>query len=103
MKDYTVRVDDLQTTPIHLNGSGRDNLVNDWAEAISAIDLAEDKLRRCAPHMRDFYHVMGSDATYNLALEQHTDRLIRLHSIKEELNSLINAACQPQWTGSKVK
>jgi hypothetical protein len=46
---------ELVMPTIHLNGTGRQALVEQYANAVEALQTALDKVRAAAPHGRDYY------------------------------------------------
>ena len=75
---------------IHLNGTGRDSLVEGWETAWSACEAAMEALKQTAPNGRDFYP-QGPEAL-DKAVNEHRDRLRRIQSVQEELQALIENA-----------
>lgn len=74
---------------VHLNGSGKESLRGDLVGAIRGIQTAQEALKQCAPHGRDYY-VQENDITpsgkpYNRAREEWADRMNKLESVKIEL------------------
>jgi hypothetical protein len=74
---------------IHLNGSGKEHLLNEVTEAGSALHAAIDALYAATPNGRDYY-TQGPDALRQ-ALAEHTSRLSRLESVLKELQQLAEA------------
>jgi hypothetical protein len=75
---------------IHLNGSGRDSLVEGWEAAWSAAEAAFEALKRTAPNGRDFYP-QGPEALAK-AIDEHRDRLRKIQAVQDELQELIQHA-----------
>lgn len=71
---------------IHLNGTSKEQLLDDLGEASNALDAAYRALKECAPNGRDYYP-QGA-AALRQATEEHLDRLRRLDAIKAEVNAL---------------
>jgi hypothetical protein len=79
---------DLLTHPIvHLNGSGKTNLLAFYKNAVNSLALAIDDLKHTAPHGRDYY-VYPYAPTLNKANSEHLSRLERLESVYAELLEL---------------
>lgn len=74
---------------VHLNGSGKESLRGQLIGAIRGIQSAQEALKECAPHGRDYYvqenEITPSGKPYNRAREEWADRLNRLESVKVEL------------------
>jgi hypothetical protein len=75
---------DFHLPPLHLNGSGKKNLVNDRCDAIRALGDAINAMRLMSPHGRDYYTEEGS---YEKAREQHMDRMERVAAVISELEA----------------
>ena len=69
---------------VHLNGTDREILLEDYLDAKQAVRLAIGALNGCAPNGRDYY-VIGPEAI-NIAQKQHVDRLHRLFEVLQELD-----------------
>ncbi len=74
---------------IHLNGTGADALVDQLADATTALLDAERVLHAAAPNARDYYP-QGPDA-FRLATQEHVSRLERLRSVRLELVTICEA------------
>jgi len=71
---------------VHLNGTSRDSLLDDYMAAMDAIRLAMKALQSAAPNARDYYVQAGD--TFCMAQNQHFVRLARLRETLDELNTL---------------
>jgi len=71
---------------IHLNGTGKEDLIKQVREAHSAVCEAIDKLYGMAPHGRDYYP--QGDFAYAEARTEHLARLEPLQSVRDELMDL---------------
>jgi len=71
---------------IHSNGTSREALIEAYVEALTAIDYALDAIKYTVPNDRDYYP-RGPDATH-AAWREHTERVRRLHEIRDELYAL---------------
>lgn len=56
---------------IHLNGSGKENLIMGWRAAHEDISEALESVCKAAPHMRDYYPLKDGDEVYRRAREDH--------------------------------
>jgi hypothetical protein len=79
----------LAVPTIHLNGTSRENLMEDLLGAYHALTEAITALGRACPNGRDYYP-QGNDAL-SAALEDHRSRLARLESVKAELMQVAEA------------
>jgi len=69
---------------VHLNGTSREVLLEDYLDAKQAVRLAIGALKACAPNGRDYY-VIGPEAI-DVAQKQHADRVHRLVLVLQELD-----------------
>lgn len=72
---------------VHLNGSGKDNLMEDLDRAYSAVGLAYEALRKVDVNARDYYPY-GQEA-YQRARREHLDRQKRIDSVIKEIGAII--------------
>ena len=72
---------------IHLNGSSRARLVEDYKAASTSLRGAMDLLALTGPNGRDYYP-QGDDAIKE-ATAEHVDRLRRLAAIKGEIDEIL--------------
>ena len=79
----------LSTAPrVHLNGSGKKNLMDGYGDALHALNKAHKALCQTAPHMRDYYVQPDSDLRFKWAQENHIARLKRLEDTIAEIEAL---------------
>jgi hypothetical protein len=71
---------------IHLNGSSRTDLLDQFKTAYIALAAARYALQQAAPHARDYYVI--SPGAFEVAREQHESRLQRINDVLEELQSI---------------
>jgi len=76
----------MMTPTIHINGTSREQLLEGYLSAITALDTALDKLLLTAPNGRDYY-VQGDDA-WRKASAEHLERMRALHAVREELSQI---------------
>lgn len=76
----------MQTPTIHLNGTSKEALLEQWEEAYNALRIAIEKLAAAAPNGRDYYP-QGPDA-FAKATEEHRERLRKLTTVHAELQEL---------------
>lgn len=86
--------DALRVPRIHLNGTSKEALVREYAAAREAVVNAMDAIKAITVHGRDYYVQSGN--AYNEAAAQHRDRLLRLDSVREELEAILRKL---QWEG----
>jgi hypothetical protein len=73
---------------VHLNGSGKKNLIEGYVQAARAVNDAMQKICNTYPHMRDYYIMDNSDELFKRAQKQHYRRVDRLREVAVELNAL---------------
>lgn len=81
----------LQKPVVHLNGSGRDNLLRDYCAARNEVRIALGTLSDCYPHLRDYHVLPDWEAAYERAVAEHESRAKRLNSVVLELDELTDA------------
>lgn len=73
---------------VHLNGSGKRNLIKSYTGASLAVNDAIAKLCETGPHMRDYYPLDNDEELFKQAQEQHYARIDKLREVATELNAL---------------
>lgn len=73
---------------IHLNGTARETLTEDYQAASLAIAAACRVLEAASPNGRDYY-TQGADAL-SAAETEHRSRLQRLIDVRTEIETIIN-------------
>jgi hypothetical protein len=76
----------MQLPQVNLNGTSRDALLDQYRDAYRAINDAIDALCKAAPHGRDYQTLPAG--SYNVAREEHDARLVKLGSIKAEIEAI---------------
>lgn len=71
---------------IHLNGTSRESLLEDYCAALSALRYAQEKLCAISPNARDYY-VAGDDA-FRTALGEHRTRIEKAVSLISEVEAI---------------
>jgi len=71
---------------IHMNGTGREALLDQVTDAASALYKALDALSEAAPNGRDYYP--QGPAAFEQARTEHQSRADRLRSVLSELQAL---------------
>ena len=79
----------LVTPSVHLNGTGRQELLDQYQSAIDDLRKAIDAVAKSAPHARDYY--VQSSTAIVLAMRQHAERLQALDTVLQQLNTLAEA------------
>ena len=74
---------------IHLNGTSRQELLEQLIEATMAVDVAIQRLSRACPNGRDYYP-QGPNAIQE-ALKQHNSRMHNLTAVVAELREIAEA------------
>lgn len=76
----------MQKPTIHLNGTGRDSLIEQQCNAARSLRAALEALGEAAPNARDYYP-QGGDA-YPAARAEHESRVSRVRAVLEEVEAL---------------
>jgi hypothetical protein len=79
----------MKTPTIHLNGTGRQELLDQWRDAYNALHDARKALHNASPNARDYYP-QGSDAIYR-AQDEHSKRIETITSLMNECNHIAEA------------
>lgn len=74
---------------IHLNGTSRDDLLNEIDNAYHLLNDAYDALKRTAPNSRDYYP-QGANAMA-AAEREHMGRMLKVDDVRRELQQLAEA------------
>lgn len=72
---------------IHLNGSGKASLLNDYRSAMEKVRDAIDATNATCPNGRDYY-VSDDPAAYTKARREHIARVTQLQNVYDELLAL---------------
>lgn len=68
---------------VHLNGTGKENLLGEIRAAVEALELADKAVRQITVHGRDYY--VQSPEAYRTAREEMDARLVALGTVRDEL------------------
>lgn len=71
---------------IHLNGTGAQDLLDQYRTAMEALQAASEAHANASPNARDYYP-QGGDA-YTTARREHDSRAERLEAISDEITEL---------------
>lgn len=77
---------DLQLPILHLNGSGRDNLRDQFKTLYRAARDLENLMCQNGPHARDYFPL--GDGAFLAAREQHVQRLQAIQQLVEDYKML---------------
>lgn len=80
---------ELQAPLVHLNGSGKDRLIDNLCGVSHALNGAYEAMRAVCPNGRDYYP-LGA-AAMGRAEKEHRSRLERLDAIKAEIDAIAEA------------
>lgn len=79
----------MATLPvIHLNGSGKRNLVLGFELAAEKLHDAGRAIQLTAPHMRDFYVLPDGQAKFDAAQKEHIERLEKIVAVMQEMEAI---------------
>ena len=78
----------VSTPIIHMNGTPKERLLEQWEEAYSAVKTAYNKLARAGPNERDYYLEPGR---FDNALSEHFERMKKIRSVLDDLRELSKA------------
>ena len=76
----------MKIPTIHLNGTSKDELLDQTLTAADAINVAIRALVNASPNARDYYP-QGNGA-YGIARDEHLSRLNRLQDVLQELSDI---------------
>lgn len=71
---------------IHLNGTSKDDIIEQYENASHALYMAQVALQQMAPNGRDYY-IQGPDALRH-AQAEHQARVDRINSVQAEIGAL---------------
>jgi hypothetical protein len=78
---------EIMVPMVHLNGTSKQSLLDQYENAIKALEDAKDVLLKSAPNGRDYYP-KGPDA-YEIARKQHYSRTAKINQVINELTSIV--------------
>lgn len=76
----------LKVPSVHLNGTSKQELLNQYRNAYHDIATAIRTLQQACPHGRDYY--LQPAGSYEQARIEHVKRLARLESVQDELEAI---------------
>lgn len=82
--------DDKQLTYplVHMNGTGREDLLDGYRKAWEALSKAKEALQATSPHGRDYYPLEDGQKQYGYAYRQHRDRMIALEEAIDDMEKM---------------
>lgn len=72
---------------VHLNGTSKQSLLDQYENAIKALEDAKEVLLKSAPNGRDYYPL--EEGAYGIAFNQHVTRIGKIDSVINELASIV--------------
>ena len=85
------------TPTVHLGGTSRQDLLDQFMEAGHALSLALSKMQDAYPNGRDYYP-QGPDA-WSLAMQEHVSRVARVQGVVTEYGRLCEAVADAERGG----
>jgi hypothetical protein len=80
----------LAIPTIHLNGTSRQELIDQLSDAAHALEQAIEQVCKAAPNSRDYYP--QGNAAFGPAQDQHYDRIDRIRKVRDELIFIAEAS-----------
>ncbi len=77
----------MQFPTVHLNGTGKQYLSDQFERAEKALRLALEALHYTAPHGRDYYP--QGDQAFEIARKEHCDRSLAVEKVHTDMVALI--------------
>ena len=74
---------------VHMNGTGRDELLQQLVDAITATEAAIAALNQAMPNGRDYY--VQSPTAIDVATREWRDRVIKVAEVHSELTKIAEA------------
>ena len=84
---YGIDKEEIVYPVVHLNGTGKNSLISEYEKAGHAVSMAIKTMQENCPNARDYYLIPGS---FKEAMEQHTDRILRLKSVFKEIETILD-------------
>ncbi len=89
----------MQAPRIHLNGTSRERLEQQFEQAGRALSVALEALNEAAPNARDYY-VIDSTA-FSRAVKEHQARLLAVQGVREEIQALYESLYEGDNAGAR--
>lgn len=100
---------DMEKPTVHLNGTSKEALCEDYCAAGTALRVAIDALVACSPHGRDYYvqdGVFPCGGAFKRASSEHSARLQALKTVLLDIQAL-HAHCEGDnsrmWSDAEVR
>lgn len=77
----------IQIPVVHLNGTGKEELLKLYDDAFTKLESAYHALKKAAPNGRDYYTI--SAFAISGAQNDHRNRLRLIDSVKDELEEIM--------------
>jgi hypothetical protein len=71
---------------IHLNGTSKQQLLDDYCDVSHALNAAIEKMIENGPNARDYY--IDSPHAFRQAIKEHHDRIEKIHAVKAEIDQI---------------
>ena len=71
---------------IHLNGTSKQQLLDDYCDVSHALNAAMKKMIENGPNGRDYYP--QGDQAYRKAVKEHYDRIEQIHRVRLEIETI---------------
>jgi hypothetical protein len=78
----------MQLPQINLNGTERNDLLQDYIKAKRALEHAVEALSACAPHGRDYQTLPNHESFFYAAQREHTARILKVRQVLAEIETL---------------
>jgi recombinational DNA repair ATPase RecF len=79
---------ELAIPRVHLNGTGKEGLLEPIKDALEALRDAERKMALTGPHMRDYYVQENAEDVFAKARAEHDERMLALREIIEQYEQI---------------
>ena len=71
---------------LHMNGTSKNQLLDDYCDMGHALNAAMEKMINNGPNGRDYYP--QGDKAFSIARQEHMDRIAKIHAVKEEIDQI---------------
>ena len=76
---------------VHLNGTSKKELVEQLRSSVSILESAIEVMKEASPHMRDYYVQKDGDAIFQIARDNHYNRIAKVEAIIQEYHEIYEA------------
>lgn len=73
---------------VHLNGTSKQQLLDDYCDMGHALNAAMEKMIENGPNGRDYPINRDGTCSFTQARKEHMDRIAKIHAIKEEIDAI---------------